>query len=78
MRFHTVPDVEIIHPGRALVKPIEITFTASLYDMIDALIQNSFSEYCLYEKTPQPGMVWTPGQDGLPVSKLDQEPGLAS
>ena len=30
---------EIIYPGRALVKTIEITFIAALYDMIDTLIK---------------------------------------
>ena len=68
---------EIIHPGFPLVKRIEITFTAAVYDMIDALIQIHF-EYFIHEKAPQPGMVWTPGQDGLPLPQLDQEPGLAS
>jgi hypothetical protein len=35
--FPVVPDSEIIHFGFALVKRIGITFTAALYDMIEAL-----------------------------------------
>jgi hypothetical protein len=41
-RLPNVVDVEIIHSARGLVKRIEITFTATLYDMIDALIQIQF------------------------------------
>ena len=42
MRFHTVPDVEIIHPGRALVKTIEITFTAAFLRYDRRAYTNSF------------------------------------